>query len=1021
MVQPTKISMSTWAIQKPIPVLVLFLILTIVGIVAFSNIPLNNMPAVVVPVVTVEVKQPGATATEIDSQITQKIEAAVSSIQGVKHITSQISESNSLSTIEFHLETSFEQAVNDTREAVANIRDQLPPFILEPQIKRMELDGGPILVYSVEAPEIQLEDLSWFIDDALTRELQSIQGVAAIKRQGGLNHEITLNLHPEKLSALGVSAADISRQLAQTNIDLPSGQMTIAGTTYALRTLGNAKTIDLLNQTNIALNNGHAVKLSDLGTLQNNSSEVHSIARLDGVPVATFQVFRSKGSSEVTVAQKVETKLNQMMRSNANIKFKQIFSLVTITKNMYQATRWNFIEGTLLTIIVVHLFLRDRRATMIAAIAIPFSIIPTFLCFSWLGFTLNTLSLLGITLVIGVLVDDAIVEIQNIHRHMRAGTPPYDASLIASDEISLSVIATTLVICAVFLPVSFMHGISGQFFKQFGLTVAISAFFSLLVARLLVPMLAAYLLKAPIQITHKSSLWLDKYNSLIAWTLNHRLKTMSYAALSVLLSFSMLPFLSTEFIPYEDYSKSILNIELPKGSPIEQTDAMAQQVVAIFKKHKEVQYVLTSIEERDVNKASITAKLVPPALRTMDQRTFDKMLLPELKKIPDIRMNFANIVGQKDLSIMLLSNNDEVLMNTVENVEREMRAITELSSVSATSNLKQPEIIITPDFAKAAMLGISVQAISEAISTATIGDIETNLAKLNIGNRQIPIRIKLTKNDHQSINTIANLKLLSHKGNSIPLSAIANFSYSSGPTTIERYDRQRKITLEANLNGSTLGEALRKIQTLSSITKLPAGVKVQYGGDAEVMGEVFAGFCKAIGTGLLMVYAIQVLLYKNWIQPFTRMAALPLSIGGTFLMLFLTGTNFSMPTMLGILMLIGIADKNSILLVDQMFELMRRGLSCHDAIAQACKIRIYPIIMTSVAMLAGMLPIALMGDSFRSPMAITVIGGLISSTALSLIFVPVMFSYTHSFEQWLLSKLKNINPVTRVTTPMEQD
>lgn len=811
--QHSKISLSTWAIRHPIPVLVLFLVLTTVGIAAFFNIPVNYMPSVVIPVVTIQINQPGATAAEIDNQITKKIEAAITGIQGVKHVESHVSEGVSLSTLNFYLETSFEQAVNDTREAVANIKDQLPKSILEPQIKRLELEDGPILVYSIEAPEMRQEDLSWYIDDTLTRELQAIPGVAAIRRQGGLNHEITLNLLPKKLFALGVSAADISRQLARTNIDLPSGRMTIFGTEYALRTLGNVKTIDLLNETKISLKNGHSIKLSDLGTLQDGNNEQRAIARLDGNPVIIFQVFRSKGSSEVTVAKKIKIKLKQITQANPNIKVKQIFSLVTLTENMYKATRWNFIEGTLLTIIVVYLFLRDKRATAIAAVAIPLSIIPTFLCFSWLGFTFNNLSLLGITLVIGVLVDDAIVEIENIHRHMREGKSPYEASLIAADEISLSVIATTLVICAVFIPVSFMKGISGQYFKQFGLTVAIAAFFSLLVARLLVPMLAAFWLKTPEKTKHCSNLWIEKYIFLITWTLNHRLKTIMYAAISIVLSFGIIPFLSTSFIPYEDYSKSLLNIELPNGSTLKQTDAMAQQVAAIFKKHPEVEYVLTSIEENNINKAYISVKLVPPSQRTLDQRSFDKMILSELKKIPDIRINFTNVIGQKDLSIMFLGNGEEEeLIHTVEDVEHEIREITGLSSIRMSSNLKQPEIIITPDFSKAAMLGISVQEISDAISIATIGDIETNLAKLNVGNKQIPIRIKLEKDHNQSINTIGNLKILSNKNKSVPLSAIANFSINSGQTTIERYDSQRKIALEANLNGITLGKRYIKFK-----------------------------------------------------------------------------------------------------------------------------------------------------------------------------------------------------------------
>ena len=1018
--------LSTWAIRNPIPPIVLFLVLTVAGLVAFFRLPINNMPSVVVPIVSVAISQPGASATEMETQVTRRVEGAIAGLQGVKHITSNISEGTSVSTIEFQLETDFDRAMNDTRDAISNIRDQLPRSILEPNVQRVEIDGGAILVFSVEAPDMRAEDLSWYIDDTLSRELLSIRGVASVQRSGGIDHEITVTLDAGKLASLGVSAADISRQLALTNIDLPGGRLRVEGTEYALRTLGNVKTVAMLRDTRIALGGGREVRLGDIATITDGGAEVRSITKLDGKPAITFQVFRSKGTSEVTVGDKVEAKLAELEKANPSIGFKKIFSLVEFTEISFYSTVYTFFEGAVLTILVVFLFLRDRRATLLAAITIPLSIIPTFLCMYVLGFTLNAVSMLAISLVTGVLVDDAIVEIENIHRHMKEGRKPYDAAMIAADEIGLAVVATTLVICAVFAPVSFMGGLAGQFFIQFGLTVSIAAFFSLVVARLLTPMLAAYLLKAPAHKDDKPSRFALRYHRLVEWTLENRLKTLGIAALSMVFSFSLVPFLSTGFIPYEDFSQSRMTIELPRGSTVEQTDAAAQQVKAILKAQPEVMYVLSSVAggsqgmssptstgggEASVNVASLDIKLTPRQERDISQRDFENRILPELKKLPDMRIEFANSAGAKDIMIALVSENAEALSQAAENIEREMRGLSGISSVATSASLQQPEIIIVPDFAKAAELGISVQALSDAVNIATIGDIEANLAKFNYGNRQIPIRVRLAGGQATTLDTIRNLQIPTSSGGSVPLSVVAEIRFGFGPTSIERYDRQRKISLEANLNGIPLGAALEQIYALPSMKNLPSGVKVLNTGDAEVMAELFASFLTAIGAGLMMVYAIQVLLYKDFIQPFTRMAALPLSIGGAFLMLLLTGTDLNMPAVIGILMLMGIADKNSILLVDYMLEMIHAGVPRREAIMRACEVRARPILMTSLAMLAGMIPIALglgLDTAFRAPMAIAVIGGLISSTALSLIFVPVLFDYVRDFEEWIIPKLKQL-------------
>lgn len=1009
-------TLSSWAIRNPIPPIVLFLVLTVAGLFAYQQLPINNMPSVVVPVVNISITQPGASPSEIESQITRKVEGAIAGLQGVKHIVSTISEGNSNTTVEFYLETNFDRALNDSRDAVSNIRDQLPRTILEPIIQRLEIDGGSILIYTISAPEMRTEELSWYVDDTLSRELLAIRGVAKVERNGGIDHEITISLNPAKLESFGITASDISRQLTVNNIDLPGGRIVLDGTEHTIRTLGGATSVDVLRNTRIPTSTGRMVRLSDIADVTDGGAEMRDSTKLDGKEVVSFQVYRSKGSSEVTVARLVEAKLTALEKKHPNIHFTQLFSVAEFTERTFLSTVYTFFEGTILTIIVVYFFLRDWRATVLAAIAIPLSIIPTFLIMSWMGFTLNGVSLLAISLVTGVLVDDAIVEIENIYRHMKAGKTPYEASMIAADEIGLAVVATTFVICAVFLPVSFMGGISGQFFKQFGLPVAMAAFFSLMVARLLTPLLAAYWFK-PVedQHHHGPSRMLMRYRHMVEWTLDNRLKTLGIAFITLIGSFALIPFLSSGFIPYDDLSQSKLMIELPRGTSITETNQFAQNIAQTLRKRPEVMYVLTSISDDQasggVNKATLTIKLVPADERKLDQRAFENDILPDLRKLPDARIGFANNAGVKDVSIALVGENSKTLNKAAEELERAMRAMPELQSVTSTAGQKQPEIIITPDYERASQLGITVEQISDAVRIATIGDNVTSLAKFSYGSRQIPIRVRMPEMNVPDTHIIENLRIPTQTGATVPLKTVADITYGSGPTTIERYDRQRKIAIEGNLNGIPLGTAIEKIHALPVIKNLPADVQVLNTGDAEVMAELFAGFASAIGAGLMMVYAIQVLLYKDWLQPLTRMTALPLSIGGAFLALLVTGTDMNLPATIGILMLMGIADKNSILLVDYMLELMRQGMDRRHAIIHACLTRSRPIIMTSLAMLAGMFPIAMgigMDTAFRAPMAIAVIGGLISSTALSLIFVPVLFSYVRDFETWLAPKLKRL-------------
>ncbi|MBP6985337.1 MAG: efflux RND transporter permease subunit [Alphaproteobacteria bacterium] len=1018
-----RMSISTWSIKNPIPPILLFLVLTVAGIYAYIQLPINNMPSIVVPLVSTSVSQPGASAEELESQVTRLVESAVSGLQGVKHVNSTIVEGVSTTVVEFNLEVPFDRAVSDVRDSIAAIQDKFPKTTQTPIVKRIDVDSGTLSVYTVEAPEMRLDDLSWFIDDTLTREMLSVPGMAEVKRQGGVDNEVTITLDPIKLQALGVTAASISRSLALTNIDLPGGMLRVSGTEYTLRTLGNAKTIEALKDIRLPLAGNRYVRLGDLGHISMGSEDIRNISRLEGKPVVTMTLYRNKKASDIQVSEAIKEKIQGLKKEYPGVSITEIFSIVPVTKRNFDSTMMNFFEGALLTIMVVFFFLRDSRATFIAAVAIPLSVIPTFLFLYLFDYSLNAVSLLGISLVTGVLVDDAIVEIENIHRHMREGKTPYVAAMEAADEIGLAVVATTMVICAVFLPVSFMAGIPGQYFRQFGLTVAVAAFFSLVVARTLTPMLAAYLLKFPEHEDKQDGFFYRTYHQLLEWTLTHRLKTMAMAFGSMVFSLSLIPFLSTGFIPAEDLAQSSLSIELPSGSTLEETDAMAQKVGDIIRQNKEVLYVMTTVggsavstgrprssrgSSKGINVANLQIKLTPKKERSLSQAQFENKILPALKQIPDVKINFSNSSGGKDISVALVGDDGKLLEETAQAIEKEMRNIPVISSVSSSSAQRQPEIIITPNYAKAAELGITVEAISEAVRVATIGDLEANLAKFNYGSRQIPITVHLPSRQEQSLEMLKNIKLPTSTGNSVPLSAITSLDFATGPNTIERYDRRRNIFLQANLNGVSLGDAMIEVYKSPTLKNLPPGIAVRNTGDASIMKELFASFAIAIIAGLLMVYSIQVLLYRDWLQPFSRMAALPLSIGGAFILLLITNTDLSMPAIIGVLMLMGIADKNSILLVDYMLELIQRGVPRREAIIKAAMVRARPIVMTSIAMMAGMMPIALKigtDSEFRSPMAIAVIGGLVSSTALSLIFVPVIFSYVRQFEDWLTKKI----------------
>ena len=1010
------LNISAWSIRKPIPPLVFFVVLIVLGAVSLQTLPITQMPNIDIPIVTITITQTGAAPSELETQVTKNVENAAAGVVGVKHITSSISDGVSVTTIEFQLETPADRAVNDVRNAMANIRSELPQSIEEPSIQRVDVEGMAIVTYAASIPSRTAEQVSWFVDDVIAGALQSVRGVAQVKRAGGVDREIRVSLLPDRLMALGITAPDVNQQLRATNVDLAGGRGQVGSQEQTIRMLAGATTLEELANSTIVLPGGRKTRLKEIATVTDGAAEARSFARLDGQPIVAFGIYRAKGFSDVAVAEAVAKKLQALTNEHPELSVSEIDSTVRYTKTDYRATMQTLTEGAILAVVVVLIFLRDLRATAISVLAIPLSILPTFWAMDILGFSLNAVSLLAITLVTGILVDDAIVEIENIVRHMRMGKSAYRASLQAADEIGLAVVATTMTIVAMFVPVSFMGGIAGQYFKQFGLTVAIAVTFSLLVARLITPLLAAYFLRDRQHPVEVQSVIMGRYLRMLEWSLRNRFITLALGALILLGSIMIAGSLPHGFLPTNDLSRSVLLIELPPGSTTADTAATSDRITALLKERPEVRSVYAvggaaganglSVTAGEVRKTTIVIDLVARSNRSHDQKAFERDMRAALSAIPDVRYSFGNGGGGREFTLILSGPNGAAVEQAALAMEREVRQkVSVLANAVSTAALARPEIRIVPRPEEAADLGISGAQIAEAARIATVGDVSANLAKFSAVDRQVPIRVQLDERARGDLSTLDTLRIKTKNGTTVPLATVADIGLGEGPTIIERYDRRLRVAIEADLLGSTpLGEAIEQVMALPAARNLPVGVTIARFGDSEIMEEVFSSFSRAIAAGVLMVFAVLVLLFADAMQPVTILLSMPLSIGGAFLALLLTGNAINLSVIIGLLMLMGIVTKNAILLVDFAITEVADGVERTQALIDAGRKRAQPVIMTTAAMTAGMVPSALglgEGGAFRAPMAIALIGGLLASTFLSLVFVPAAFTIMDDFGRLL--------------------
>ena len=1011
---------SSLSIKNPIPAIMLFALLTLAGLLAYKANPVQDFPDIELPIVTVSAVLPGAAPAQLETEVARKIEDSVATLQGVKNIYTKVLDGVVTVTVEFILEKQIAEAVNDVRDAVARVKADMPAELRDPTVTKASTAGRVVLTFIATAKPgvdnpLDAPDLSWYVDNTVAKRLLTVPGVGAVNRVGGVYREIQVELDEARMAALKVSALDVSRQLRLVQREAPGGRGDVSGAEQSVRTIATVKTADELSRVEVPLPDGRHVRLDQVATVRDTIAEPRALAEQDGKTVVAFEVFRTKGASEVAVAKGARDAIADLQKENPNVVLQQSIDNAFPVEENFDGSMELLYEGALLAVLVVWWFLRDWRATLVAAAALPLSVMPAFLGIYWFGYTLNTVTLLSLALVVGVLVDDAIVEIENIERHLRMGKSPMEAAMEAADEIGMAVIATTFALVAVFLPTAFMSGIPGLFFKQFGWTAVLAVLASLVVARLLTPMMAAYILKPLPHKEEKDSWLMTRYLRVMRWCLKHRGITAIASALFFVGSIALVPLLPTGFVPAADRAQTQINLELPPGSTLAETQAVAAMARDAAMQTPGIKGVFSSIgggssgdafapgAAAEARRAVLTLTTVHRTERKESMAGLETQLRHKLDTIPGARFTVGPPDTGVKMQLVLRSEDPVALMAAAQKVERELRGLKGIGNVNSSASLVRPEIIVRPDFARAADLGVTAAAIGETVRVATAGDYDTDLTKMNLPERQVPIRVKLPDSVRADLAAIERLTVPGKNG-PVRLANVATVTMESGPAQIDRLNRSRNVTLDVELGSRTLGELNEEARALPSMKNLPPSVKIAELGDAQEMASLFASFGLAMLIGVLCIYCVLVLLFKDFMQPVTILAALPLSIGGAFVALLITGSALSMPSMIGLIMLMGIVTKNSILLVDYAILARQAGMNRFDALVDACHKRSRPILMTTIAMGAGMMPLALgwgADPSFRSPMAITVIGGLITSTLLSLLVVPAVFTYIDDLEHLL--------------------
>jgi len=1018
------------SIKRPVFATMVIAALVIFGVVSYPDIGVDLFPKVDFPMVNITTTLKGASPEIMDIDVTDKIEEAANTINGVKTIASTSTEGVSSVLVEFVLERDIDLAVQDVREKISAIGSKLPRDIDEPIIQKVDPDATPVMWLALSG-EKSVRELSTYADEALKEQFQKVNGVGAIRLAGLRLRQVRVWLDTNRLLAYQITAQDVMRALQRENVELPSGRIESETKEYSVKVKGEFLKVQDFNDLIVGYSKGAPIRLRDVGRAEDGMEEKRSIARFNGLPAVGMGVQKQSGTNTVEVIERVKKEIEAIRKTlPAGMNLEIGFDQSTFIKRSINEVQKHLIFGGFFAALAVLLFLKSLRITLISALAIPTSIVATFAIMKLFNFTFNNMSMLALSLSVGILIDDAIIVIENIHRHIEEGMSPREAASFATSEIALAVMATTMAIVAIFLPVAFMKGIIGKFFLQFALTVVFAVLISLFVSFTLTPMMASRYLKSresrvgsqesnpPLPPFSKGgrggiakfSNAFERaykkvetlYRELLRIALNHRIKVLVIVAGIFVFSLFITSFLGKEFIPPEDQSRFIVRLQSPVDYSVNEADRMFKQAEDYIKSLPEVTTVFYAQGfglTMEVNKAVMFTGLKPKAERGKSQEQIKAEVRKKLKLIPGLKASAEDVAmiggGQRMVPIQYSIRGRDLseLEIYTRQVVNEFSKLPGIVDVDTSLETGKPELKVFIDRDKASDLGVDIAAIAESVNFLIGGEVDVTKFKDEAKGRRYDVRARLTPEDRMNPGDIGRLYVRSKDGRLVELSNIVKIQEAGGPSVINRVDRQRAVTLFANLEGKPLGQAKAELDDISAKI-LSADYSTRYKGMADVMGESFQYLIFALVLGIILAYMILAAQFESFIHPITVLLSLPLSFIGAFGALLITGKTLNIFSFIGLILLMGLVKKNAILLVDYTNTLRARGMGRKEAILQAGPVRLRPILMTTFAIIFGMLPIAIgigEGAETRSPMAIATIGGLLTSLFLTLVVVPVAY------------------------------
>ena len=1016
---------SDFAIKKPIVTTVMMLVIVVFGMAALTQLETDEFPEVAPPVVSITVPYPGAAPGVVEREVVDPIEEAVQGISGVDKMHSTALDGFAIIIVEFDFEIEPVVATQEVRDAISEIRGDLPTEMEEPVLTRFDPQELPIVSLTLSSTELDPGALTRLADPTIERALTSLSGVADVTIVGGLERELTVEVRPEALAAAGLTVADITRVLAAENLEAPVGRLEQGPTERALRLRGRVQTPEEFAEIIVSRTDARLVRLGEVAEVRDGTEEARSAAFFNDRTAVGIDVKKSRGYSTTDVAERIRARVTELQRElPAGTRLDIVRDAGTRVAESVSDVQRTLLEGAALTVLVVFVFLRSWRSTVITGLALPVSVIAAFVPVWLWGFTLNTMSLLGLSLSIGILVDDAIVVRENIVRHLEAGRDHERAAREGTSEIGLAVTATTLSIVVVFLPIAFMGGIAEQWFAPFALTLACAVLVSLFVSFSLDPMLSA-VWEDP-EVMGKRS-WLSRklevfdraidrvtlrYRTVISWSLRHRLVTVGIAIASFVAALALpaVGLVGTSFFPETDESEFQLNIETPPGSSLAYTRGKVLQIAALARAHPEVEYTYATVGgvTGEVDEGTVFVRLSPKAARSRSQQEVMRALRAEVARIAGVNTWVPQgFGGERQLQLQYVGPDAKVLNEIASETARRIREIPGVVDVGLSSKGQRPELAIQPDRALAGAVGVSVADLAASLRPA--------FASVDIGDWVDPtgqtrdVVVRVAPSARELPRDVATLPIRTVTGASVELTQIAQLVDGLAPALIEHLDGRRVVTVAANVEGIALSAANAAIDESLRDVRLPPGYERIVGGQTEDQTEVFGRMFVALGIAVVLMYFVLVLQFGSFIDPIPIMASLPLSLIGVMLALLATGSTLNLMSLIGMILLMGLVAKNAILLIDFAKRATRGERTREEALVEAGAVRFRPIVMTSVAVIAGMIPVAIGGGEgadFRAPLGRAVIGGVVASTILTLLVIPTFYDIVANLRDRAIRRLR---------------